>query len=508
MPHSSKNLQPDWQQATSLAVSAIYVHLNSNSPAPFEVPNPKFFTAATNVRWINGLWFASLTLSLAVSLLAILAKQWLNEYKSRMRAPSSSPKMWAMRHSAYKGGLERWGMDAFISALPLLLHAALFFFLTVICLLLMPLEDYIAGVVIGLTAVLGAFYIVSGLAPVFWGVCPSATPMLRYLYSFWSKIIVPAFRVAGWMALSAYSALIIALAALTVGLVFLFDIILAILTCCTRWQPDFSLAVLFDHYVIDPVARLLLPAELSASPSLPVFPSSRVDAAPIYAILRYRARAALAPAFDQDKVLSSDEPLREASILAWMIRSLPAEEDIQVALCAAGWLSVGTHMDYFQKQKLDSPLVHADLRRAAVDALDNIATRADVIDDATTASIIRACLFVAEGPFELIESTRKFLSQCMDKHVHDLHLLSYAACHGGGASASATPIPFDDIRSKPVELITLSRLRGMPCPHGITRMIINAPTIPLLPYSEDVVSTLESDMLHDQRCRQAGWKPT
>jgi len=104
---STKNLQPDWQRATSLAMFIIYVHLNSTGPAPFEVPNLHSFTVTTNALWINGLWFASLTLSLAVSLLAILAKQWLNEFKSRMRAPYSSPKMWAMRHSAYRGGLER-----------------------------------------------------------------------------------------------------------------------------------------------------------------------------------------------------------------------------------------------------------------------------------------------------------------------------------------------------------------------------------------------------------------
>jgi len=151
-------------------VFAIYTRLNSTSLAPFELPNPVSFTPPTDARLISGLWLTSLTLSLAVSFLAILAKQWLNEFKSRMRAIAPSPKLWAMRHSAYKSGLERWGMDAFISTLPLLLHAAFYLFLTGLCLRLLKLDGYIAAVIIAMTAILSAFYVAAGLAPLFWGI--------------------------------------------------------------------------------------------------------------------------------------------------------------------------------------------------------------------------------------------------------------------------------------------------------------------------------------------------
>jgi len=418
-----------------------------------------------------------------------------------------------MRHSAYKGGLERWGMDTFISTLPLLLHAALFSFLVGLCLLLIPLDDYIVGTVIGITTVLAIFYVACGLAPLLWADCPTATQILRYLYSVWREAIVP-------LSKALFSAISIVYFLLVMSVFTIVGIPVAILDFLIFFPPQlclcggvkFSLTQMIIDYVLDPTATILLPHiwdkdEERAKGRFISFSTSRLASTTIRPVLRYRARASSIPAFDQARILSRDEPLREASILTWMIRSLPAEEDIRAALCATGWLSAGTHIDYFQKQKLDSPLVHADLRRAAVDALDNIAMRVDAADDATIASIIRACLFVADGPFELIERTRQFLSICMDKDVHDLRLLSFAACNSDGELTPNTTLRLADKHRKPVELIALSRCRGMPCPRGITRIIVNAPAVPLLPYSEDVVSTLEYDMLHDERCRQTHWKP-
>jgi len=510
----TKNLQPDWQQATSLAVFAIYIHLNSTGPAPFEVPNPLAFSAAADARWINGLWFASLVLSLAVSLLAILAKQWLNEFKSRMRAPSSSPKMLALRHSAFKGGLERWGMDAFISMLPLLLHTALFFFLIGLCLLLMPLDNYIVGVVIGITTVLGVFYIVAGLAPLFWGDCPSATPMLRYVYSLWSTIIVPAYwrtvwvvRVAGiylfwglhlvvswilytpWVILRQLFRCFILILWVLAKVFSCLATPLLILGCCCLcycWKP-------IRH---KPPKR-----------AVPVLPSFKRATRPIYAALRYRPRTTPMPAFDPAKILACDGPLREASVLAWMIRSLPAEEDLLVALCAAGWLPAATHSDYFQQQQRESPLVHEDLRRAAVDALDNIAMRVDAADDAMIASILRACLFVAEGPLNLNAATKDFLSKHIGKDAHDINLLSLSAVHSGGELPPGTVPEPADIHTSPVHLIALSGSRGRPYPRAFTRIVFTPPTTLWFSNSERFISLFEYDIVRDEQCQRTGWKP-
>ncbi|KAF8595971.1 hypothetical protein BDV93DRAFT_395616, partial [Ceratobasidium sp. AG-I] len=41
---------------------------------PIELPN---FSVSQSARWINGLWFISLGLSLSAALVALLAKEWL-----------------------------------------------------------------------------------------------------------------------------------------------------------------------------------------------------------------------------------------------------------------------------------------------------------------------------------------------------------------------------------------------------------------------------------------------
>ncbi|KAJ7486932.1 hypothetical protein FB451DRAFT_957821, partial [Mycena latifolia] len=76
--------------------------------------------------WINGLWFTSLTLSLATALLAVLAKQWLRQYSSFI---TGSIRTRALIRQFRYTSLEKWGVRLMIGLLPTLLHAALFIFL-------------------------------------------------------------------------------------------------------------------------------------------------------------------------------------------------------------------------------------------------------------------------------------------------------------------------------------------------------------------------------------------
>ncbi|KAJ7301482.1 hypothetical protein DFH08DRAFT_978721 [Mycena albidolilacea] len=69
-------------------------------------PSPSAdFTPSTAITWVNGLWYASLTLSLITALVAVLAKQSL------------------IRQYRYDG-FERWHVEAIIAMLPVTLHTA------------------------------------------------------------------------------------------------------------------------------------------------------------------------------------------------------------------------------------------------------------------------------------------------------------------------------------------------------------------------------------------------
>ncbi|KAI4523493.1 hypothetical protein K525DRAFT_182510, partial [Schizophyllum commune Loenen D] len=75
---------------------------------------------------INGLWIASLTISLASALVAVLAKQWLHRYTM---SSSGTQRDRALLQQYRYTALERWHVPFIVRSLPLMLHGALFLFL-------------------------------------------------------------------------------------------------------------------------------------------------------------------------------------------------------------------------------------------------------------------------------------------------------------------------------------------------------------------------------------------
>ncbi|KAH7103548.1 hypothetical protein BKA62DRAFT_636001 [Auriculariales sp. MPI-PUGE-AT-0066] len=172
---AQKQLQPD--QITYLTSAFLAVHLNQTVAA--DALDPSAYVAPLAARWVTALWLVSLTISLFVSLLAILAKQWLEEYSSRMRAPAASHKRWALRHAAFNRGLQKWQMDMFIGSLPVALHVSLFIFLAGLALFFWDQNRTMALVILIATSAMFVFYAFTTLAPLVWTVCPTRTPLLQ-----------------------------------------------------------------------------------------------------------------------------------------------------------------------------------------------------------------------------------------------------------------------------------------------------------------------------------------
>ncbi|KIY61990.1 hypothetical protein CYLTODRAFT_319298, partial [Cylindrobasidium torrendii FP15055 ss-10] len=81
---------------------------------------------SNSIIWVNGLWFVSLTLSLATAIFAVLAKQWTRQYI--LPISGSSRERSLVRHFRYEG-LEKWHFTAIIGLLPIPLHLSLILFL-------------------------------------------------------------------------------------------------------------------------------------------------------------------------------------------------------------------------------------------------------------------------------------------------------------------------------------------------------------------------------------------
>ncbi|KAF8598586.1 hypothetical protein BDV93DRAFT_413822, partial [Ceratobasidium sp. AG-I] len=84
----SKNLmRPDPADATTMLLTRIAQRLENPTAASQAVQIPAFEPTAA-ARWINGLWFASLGLSLAAALLAMMAKEWLTTFAASRPRPA------------------------------------------------------------------------------------------------------------------------------------------------------------------------------------------------------------------------------------------------------------------------------------------------------------------------------------------------------------------------------------------------------------------------------------
>ncbi|KAF8601220.1 hypothetical protein BDV93DRAFT_446284, partial [Ceratobasidium sp. AG-I] len=131
-------------------------------PSPVDTPLdelPTFIPSAA-ARWINGIWFTSLALSLSAALIAMLGKEWLTAYLASRPRPAHSH---ALLRQARLEGLEDWWALHIIALLPSLLHASLFLFSIGLVIYLWMLDTVVTGMIVGITGITSLFYIVTAI---------------------------------------------------------------------------------------------------------------------------------------------------------------------------------------------------------------------------------------------------------------------------------------------------------------------------------------------------------
>jgi len=175
---SSKQLERDPSETAAELLVVLVSHFNGSSiPSRSELSLDRF-AAPASARITNAFWFLSLSLALVVSMMAILAKQWITMFSSRMRAPAASFRWWAHRHRVFRDGIDRWHINAFVSSLSVALHGAVIMFMAGLIVHLFARDLIIFGLVLGITVLVVVFYIWTTVAPLYDGTCPTATPLL------------------------------------------------------------------------------------------------------------------------------------------------------------------------------------------------------------------------------------------------------------------------------------------------------------------------------------------
>ncbi|KAG8688250.1 hypothetical protein FRC09_013010, partial [Ceratobasidium sp. 395] len=147
----------------------------NHTETPPSVPQ---FTPSTAARWINGIWFTSLGLSLSAALVAMLSKEWLNAFlSSRPRQAHSH----ALLRQPRLEGLERWWVLHITALLPSILHISLLLFGVGQVIYLWTLDTIVAtffAIILGPTSL---FYLLTAVLGVMYEFCPFVTQISGYV---------------------------------------------------------------------------------------------------------------------------------------------------------------------------------------------------------------------------------------------------------------------------------------------------------------------------------------
>ncbi|KAF9042786.1 hypothetical protein BDZ89DRAFT_1128398 [Hymenopellis radicata] len=182
----SQSLQADYAQMSAVLLhDLIFIQLSladgvsaANITRPSVNPAQAYVADGITV-WVNGLWVVSLTASLVVALIAVLAKQWLHHY---VAPPSGTPRLRShIRHFRFMG-LERWHVRIIIGVLPIIMHISLTLFLSGLVLYFVPLRQALAWTVGVITIIVFLLYFVANAMPFFSPQCPYKTLLTEAIY--------------------------------------------------------------------------------------------------------------------------------------------------------------------------------------------------------------------------------------------------------------------------------------------------------------------------------------
>ncbi|QRV95285.1 hypothetical protein RhiJN_23303 [Ceratobasidium sp. AG-Ba] len=174
---SAKQLEPDPAEQTVTLLMEISQKLDgdrdqSPSARSANAAIVLDFSPSNNAVWVNCLWFLSLSISVAVSLAAMLAKQWCFYYLSSRTGDTITQ---AEERQKRFGGLAKWRMRGILEHLPMLMHIALG-----LILYLWDINVAVASTVSAVSVTALCFYLGTILLPVWDSYCPYKTTQAVY----------------------------------------------------------------------------------------------------------------------------------------------------------------------------------------------------------------------------------------------------------------------------------------------------------------------------------------
>ncbi|QRV94446.1 phenylalanine-tRNA ligase beta subunit [Ceratobasidium sp. AG-Ba] len=178
------DLKPDSAESSARSLIAISrkldVIVSGQQPEPPPAQDSPFddYSPAYSAIVVNILWLLSLSLSVAVSLIAMLAKEWCYKFTIGRSGPTYEQ---ARKRQQKWNGIERWKMQEVLSYLPGVMHSALLLFAVGLCIYLRDISMTVAIPVTVITSISGCIYILTTVLPCFDQFCPYSTPLTSLL---------------------------------------------------------------------------------------------------------------------------------------------------------------------------------------------------------------------------------------------------------------------------------------------------------------------------------------
>ncbi|KAG8793665.1 hypothetical protein FRC12_002069 [Ceratobasidium sp. 428] len=202
------DLKPDLADEstqTLLFISQTLTAMANGQPAPsppVDTFNPQRLSLPRSAVVVNVLWLLSLSLSVAVSLIAMLAKDWCYKFMSGRSGPIYEQ---ARKRQEKWNGMERWKMAEMLVYLPVAMHLALLLFAVGLCVYLWDINIGVAVPVVMITGLATVIYAFATVLPLFDRFCPYNTPIATIVASLvdLAKTLRRMTKTLRWMAYSA-----------------------------------------------------------------------------------------------------------------------------------------------------------------------------------------------------------------------------------------------------------------------------------------------------------------
>ncbi|KAG8789306.1 hypothetical protein FRC12_013660 [Ceratobasidium sp. 428] len=197
---SSKSLRPDpagSSDQTLLTISQTLVLIANNqhgSPLNLTLTERPDFVVPASAIYVNTLWFLSLSLSVSVSLIAMLAKDWARGYIAEL---TGQPYQQARKRQRRWDGLKEWKVPEVIAFLPSILHLALLLFAVGLTVYLWSIHLGAALPVLLVTVLSVMAYGISTTLPLIHEHCPYSTPLSKLVLMLPKPLFLRQF--APWM---------------------------------------------------------------------------------------------------------------------------------------------------------------------------------------------------------------------------------------------------------------------------------------------------------------------